>query len=226
MDLDLLDNPIWHALNSHHRHLALRGDIAVRYAKEIFAVAALPQSNSPGLEDLARLVEVGEITSLFGGSLPENLAGWEVLQDTHLPQMVCEDLKPSTPVDAIELTAEDVPDMRALVALAQPGPFQRRTIEMGYYLGLRKEGQLVAMAGQRMHLTGFCEISAVCTHPDHRGRGYAGALTTMQAEFILARGETPFLHLAPTNDAAMRLYEKLGFRHNKKIRLSILKRLE
>jgi predicted GNAT family acetyltransferase len=97
---------------------------------------------------------------------------------------------------------------------------------MGQYLGIRQDGLLVAMAGERLHMTGFCEISAVCTHPDYRGRGYAGALTTMVAEIIIKRGELPFLHVAPTNDVARRLYKKLGFRLRKENQLSILKKLE
>lgn len=225
MDLNVLDNPTWHALNSHHRHLAIQGDIAIRYQPDLFTVAAIPEGNALGLDDLRNLVEIGEVTSLFGGSLPENLTGWKVLRVFSIPQMVCEDLKPPVKVEAIELTADDVPEMLALVALAQPGPFLPRTIEMGHYLGLRHEGQLVAMAGQRLHLTGFCEISAVCTHPDFRGLGYAGALTIMQAEYILERQETPFLHLALTNDVAKRLYEALGFRQRTEINVSVLRRL-
>lgn len=225
MILNLLDNPIWHALNSHHRHLAIQGDIAIRYQPDLFSVAAIPEGNTLGVDDLRSLVEVGEVISLFGGSLPENLTAWKVLRVFHIPQMVCEDLKPPIPVEAIELTVDDVPEMLDLAALTQPGPFLPRTIEMGHYLGLRQDGQLVAMAGQRLHLTGFCEISAVCTHPDFRSRGYAGALTTMQAESILARQETPFLHLAPTNDTAKRLYRTLGFRQRKEIRVSVLRRL-
>jgi len=224
MDLKLLNNPIWHALNGHHRHLAIRGDVAARYEYDTFAVGAMPQSNARGYDDLRSLVDVGEVIALFGGSLVEDLSGWDVLQDTQIPQMVCEDLRPSGKVDAVELSADDVPDMLGLVAIARPGPFLRRTIEMGEYLGVREDNRLVAMAGQRLHLSGFCEISAVCTHPDHRGRGYAGALTTMQAELILARQETPFLHLAPGNDVAMRLYERLGFRRNGAMPLSVLRK--
>ena len=96
---------------------------------------------------------------------------------------------------------------------------------MGQYLGLRQDGRLVAMADERLHLTGFCEISAVCTHPDYRGRGYARALTTMVAERIIARGEVPFLHLAATNDVAMRLYKRLGFHLRSEIQLTVLKKL-
>ncbi len=225
VDLSLLDNPIWHALDSHHRHLSIRGRIAARYQPDTFAVSATPQSDAAGFDDLRSLFEIGEVTALFGAALPEDLTGWRVHQATHIPQMVCEDLKPQAPVDTITLSTDDVPEMLDLVALAQPGPFLRRTIEMGHYLGLREAGKLVAMAGQRLHPAGFREISAVCTHPDHRGRGYAGALTTMLAEMILAENETPFLHLAPTNGAAMRLYEKLGFRLRTQISLSVLRRL-
>jgi len=76
-----------------------------------------------------------------------------------------------------------------------------------------------------LHLPGFCEVSTVCTHPDYRGHGYGGALTTMVAESILERQETPFLHVAPANDRALRLYLKLGFRIRREIQLSMLKRL-
>ena len=116
--------------------------------------------------------------------------------------------------------------MLDLIALAQPGPFLPRTIELGNYFGLRQDGKLVAMAGERLHLTGYCEISAVCTHPDYRSRGYAAALTTMVAEGIMARQELSFLHLSPTNHVAMKIYKKLGFCLRKEIQLSVLQRLD
>ncbi|MEJ2750616.1 MAG: GNAT family N-acetyltransferase [Anaerolineae bacterium] len=96
---------------------------------------------------------------------------------------------------------------------------------MGQYLGLRRNGRLVAMAGERLHLTGFCEISAVCTHPDYRGRGYAGALTTMVAKNMIARQEIPFLHVSSTNHTAIKLYKRLGFQIRREITLTILKKL-
>ena len=116
--------------------------------------------------------------------------------------------------------------MLDLVALAQPGPFLPRTIEMGNYYGIRQDGKLVAMAGERLHLTGFCEISAVCTHPNFRGRGYAAALTTQVAQGISERGELPFLHVAPDNHPAMRLYQKLGFQLRIEIELCGLQRVD
>lgn len=222
MNTTLLDNPVWHALNSHHRHLAIRGNIAARYQPKTLMAAAMSETNTAEFTDLKNLVETNEIIGVMG-TLPQAGPDWEIIQTFHVPQMICRELKPTESIKAVHLTSEDVPDMLALVALAQPGPFLPRTIEMGQYLGIRQDGQLVAMAGERLHLPGFCEISAVCTHPDYRGRGYGGALTTMVANAIIARGEVPFLHVV--NEVAARLYEKLGFRFRKEIPVTVLKRL-
>jgi ribosomal protein S18 acetylase RimI-like enzyme len=226
MSHPFLDNPGWHALNSHHRHLAIWGDIAVRYPPDILVGASMPDSNRAGFDDLKNLVDVGETIALLGTSLPENRSGWEILQQGAAPQMVCEAFKPaSNQVDSIPLAQADVLEMLDLVALAQPGPFLPRTIELGQYIGIRRDGRLVAMAGERLHLRGYCEISAVCTHPDYRRRGYARALTTLVAQGILSRQETPFLHVAPGDHVAINLYMKLGFRLRTQIQLVFLKRL-
>lgn len=225
MNLSPLDNPVWHALNSHHQHLAIWAEGAARYQPDFVGAVALSENTNIGFNNLSALVETNEVVGLIGGSLPEDLSGWEVLHIDQGRQLIREDLQPATRVDAMVLTADDVPEMLDLVKVAQPGPFMRRTIEMGQYLGIRQDGHLVAMAGERLHLTGFCEVSAVCTHPDYRGRGYAGALTTMVAEAILERQEIPFLHVAPGNDRALRLYLKLGFRIRQEIQVSILKKL-
>jgi predicted GNAT family acetyltransferase len=224
MNLSPLDNPVWHALNSYHDHLAIRGERAVRYPPDIFSAAATLENSSLEFTNLRGLVETNEIVGVLG-ALPEDLPGWEVIFIDQARQFIHENLKPAKRVDAVVLTAEDVPEILDLVNLAQPGPFSPRAIELGQYLGLRQDGHLVAMAGQRVHLPGFCEVSTVCTHPDYRGHGYGGALTTMVAESILERQETPFLHVAPANDRALRLYLKLGFRIRREIQLSMLKRL-
>jgi len=224
MDLTLLDNPGWHALNSHHRHLAIWGKIAVRYQPGTLIAAAMPENDNVGFNDLKSLVDADELIAVLG-RLPDDLPGWEIAESSHIPQMICESLKSVPKVDAIRLTAKEVPEMLELIAIAQPGPFLRRTIELGQYFGIRQDDQLVAMAGERLHMTGFCEVSAVCTHPDYRGRGCGGALTTIVAESIFARGEMPFLHVAPTNKIAKKLYAKLGFHIRKEIQLNILKRL-
>ncbi|HRW06644.1 MAG TPA: GNAT family N-acetyltransferase [Caldilineaceae bacterium] len=229
MNVALLDNPAWHALSSHHQHLAIKGETAARYQPDVFLVAALSENKSTEFHELNALVPLGDMV-IVTGSLPTNLIGWEVVLSSATGQMVCEELKHhpqrnTITLNAIPLTTTDVPEMLDLVRLAQPGPFARRTVEMGHYIGLRENGKLVAMAGERVHLPGFCEISAICTHPDYRGRGYGTALTTLAAARIVARQEVPFLHVLPTNKIAMKLYEQLGFRFRKEMKLTTLKRI-
>ncbi len=224
MDFNLLDNPVWHALNSHHHHLAIWGGVAARYQPGIFVAAAMSNNSSREFDHLRSLVEPQEIIGV-AGLLPEISSGWQTVQVTQAWQMIYEDPQPAPQADAVMLTEADVSEMLELINLAQPGPFLPRTIEMGRYLGIKQDGRLVAMAGERVHLTGFCEVSAVCTHPEYRGRGYGSALTTMVAAGILDRQETPFLHVVPGNDNALRLYKKLGFRIRKKMQLSFLQRL-
>jgi predicted GNAT family acetyltransferase len=112
----------------------------------------------------------------------------------------------------IRLTQADAPEMLALTELTKPGPFGARTHEMGEYFGIRRAATLVAMAGERLRLPGYTEISAVCTHPGHLGRGYASALMEMLVERICSRGELPFLHVRSENVRAIQVYEHLGFR--------------
>jgi len=224
MDITVLDNPGWHALSGPHRHLAIWGKIAARYQPGTFFAAGMPANDLPGFNDLRNLVEIDEVIAIVD-SLPEDMPVWEIEESRPIPRMICEDMKPAPSVDALPLNPEDVSDMLNLIAITQPGPFSYRTIEMGQYFGLQQDDQLVAMAGERLHLTGVCEISAVCTHPEYRGRGYGSALTTKLAEIIIRRGEIPFLHVTPTNMVARNVYEKLGIRLRKEIQLNIVKRL-
>jgi predicted GNAT family acetyltransferase len=124
----------------------------------------------------------------------------------------------------VTLTLADVSEVEQLVALTKPGPFARRTIVLGSYIGIRDSGQLVAMAGERMRFDGFTEISAVCTHPDHRGRGHAFRLVSALMRGILARGDTPFLHIYSDNTSAAALYRKLGFAYRRSLTVTVLKR--
>jgi hypothetical protein len=138
--------------------------------------------------------------------------------------MVAESIVPGDPIDHLELGDADAPEMLALARLTDPGPFFERTHRLGGFVGLRHEGRLIAMAGERMKVPGFTEVSAVCTHPDHRGRGLAGALMRVVAQRILARGDTPFLHSYAANTGAVRLYETLGFRFRAEMRFTIIRR--
>jgi predicted GNAT family acetyltransferase len=123
-----------------------------------------------------------------------------------------------------DLNVSDVDEMLALVELTKPGPFLRRTPELGSYLGIREAGQLVAMAGERLRPLGYTEISAVCTHPEHRGRGYASSLVLVLIRKITKRDETPFVHVRAENVGAIRLYEKLGFKTRRIINIVIVKK--
>ena len=139
--------------------------------------------------------------------------------------MVAPAITPASPAfDIVPLSEADAPDMLALATLTEPGPFRSRTHALGDFVGVKIDGRLVAMAGERMKPTGFTEVSGVCTHPDFRGRGYAGGLMRAVAERIIARGETPFLHVYPHNEGAIALYEALGFRLRRAVTMAVLAR--
>jgi predicted GNAT family acetyltransferase len=126
-------------------------------------------------------------------------------------QMVAETWTPEADADVLELGPEDAVEMLDLADRTRPGPFQLRTPEVGRYVGIRIDGKLVAMAGERFHPPGFTEISAVCTDPDVRGQGLAQRVMGAVGAGIVARGETPILHVAGTNEGAVRLYQRMGF---------------
>jgi predicted GNAT family acetyltransferase len=145
-----------------------------------------------------------------------------------MPEMVYEgDGVPSSSAsdpEIVELSAADVPEMMALTALTKPGPFHKRTHELGTYLGIRREKKLVAMAGERLKVPGYTEVSAVCTHPEHTGHGYARILMIEVMRRILERGETPLLHVREDNVRAIQLYERLGFRLRVLLHFAVLRK--
>lgn len=210
-----LDNPVWHALVGPHAALAERVGDAARYVSDVAAFCALPDDATPAAwEDLRTLVGAGGAAFLVRASvdLPD---GWTAEMTLPCRQMVLPDTSGERADDTSELllvlTEDDVPEMLALVERTRPGPFARRTIELGQYLGIRDDGVLVAMAGERLHPSGYTEISAVCTDADQRGRGLASRLVRAVVRGIRRRGETPFLHLTTENENAHRLYDTLGF---------------
>lgn len=206
-----LDNPVWHALAGPHRPLALGGDELRWYPPSIGLFVA-----SPDAETFDRALP------RWDGSLAVTMAaepllaphGWRKVFHEDYLQMVCGSVDPPArkPPSISSLSGGDVPEMLTLTALTKPGPFFERTIELGAYVGVRDEGRLVAMAGTRLAFTGHTEVSAVCTHPDYQGEGYAQALVHHLAETIVGRGETAFLQVAQTNASGIRAYEAVGFR--------------
>ncbi|MCQ4208268.1 GNAT family N-acetyltransferase [Streptomyces longispororuber] len=207
-----LDNPAYAALSGPHAHLAERRGRVLRYPVDVSPWLALPDDPGPAdWADLAALAGPGEEVPLPGVALdvPD---GWELTADIPGVQLVGVAVDAAHDPEAVRLTAADVPEMLDLVARTRPGPFLPRTVELGTYLGIRRGGALVAMAGERLHPPGWTEISAVCTDDAHRGQGLAGRLVRAVAAGIQERGETPFLHTGEGNVNAIRLYESLGFR--------------
>jgi ribosomal protein S18 acetylase RimI-like enzyme len=204
----------WAALTGPQAHLAERLGRAARYLTDVSHFAGLAdEADEQSWRDLAELAGPGAEVLLGGlSNLPPD--GWEILVQGDGVQMVATTMDdPGLPADPdIELLgASDVAEVLDLVDRTRPGPFAPRTIEMGRYLGIRRDGALVAMAGERAHPPGWTEISAVCTDPAHRGQGLAGRLVTAVAAGIRDRGETPFMHVSGGNTNAIRLYQALGF---------------
>jgi ribosomal protein S18 acetylase RimI-like enzyme len=212
-DDDVLDNPRWSSLTGAHAHLAEGNELVLRYPADVSPFAAVRSWDDPDVWD-AIVDVVGH-----GGEFPTPPAsvalptGWEQLLLLDGVQLVETDrLRTRPDAEAVELGAADVPDMLALVERSRPGPFLARTYLMGRYAGIRRDGRLVAMAGERLHPTGWTEISAVTTDPDHRGQGLATRLVLDVAHHVRERGDRAMLHAAATNSTAIRLYEQLGFR--------------
>ena len=208
-----LDNPFWSSLATRHAGIALGGTLARRYPAAVSPIAALPGVGPANVAALEALVEIHDDVGMAGPFVPELPRNWETLHESRLTQMVRADASPlpEGDVDASTLRAPDVPEILALIGLAKPGPFRSRTIELGTYLGIREGGRLVAMAGERTWAGNAREVSAVCTHPDAQGRGYARALIGRVINRMLRRGQTPFLHVRSTNTRAIEIYRSLGF---------------
>jgi len=223
-DEALLDNPAYAALCGPHERFAQVCGRARRYLSDVAPFLALPSPPSAqDWRDAASLVAPGTfVAGRYGGAeLPD---GWRAVQAFDLVQMVEERVTGVDCSEAITLGAADVPEMLELVAQTEPGPFLRRTIELGDYLGIRRDGALVAMAGERFHLDGWTEISAVCTKPDHRGQGLASRLMGALVAGIQRRSERVFLHVMSTNTGAIGLYEELGFRVRQTATLTVVTR--
>jgi len=220
--LESLDNPIWFALSTEHRLLARSHGLARRYPPDVSPLAAFLHPTQDAFADLRRLVSRGEHVALFTASPLDVPGGWQIDRSRWIDQMICESSLDSPPLAPLRLGTTDVPEMLDLTAATEPGPFLPQTIQMGNYFGIRaSDGRLVAMAGERLQSTAFAEISAVCTLPEFRGRGYARALVTFIAAQILAAGKTPFLHVKSENEAKV-VYQKIGFRLRAAIWLTVI----
>jgi len=222
-NLDNLDNPIWHSLTTRHARFAVGDGLARRFDPAIGPLAGMREQSAEAYRALGALFSPKEFAILFLEAEPELPDGWRMHLRSTIDQMVCKAL-PAAPDGRFvfeRLGAEDVPEMLELTRLTEPGPFRQRTHELGRFLGIREAGRLAAMAGERLALPGLTEVSAVCTHPDYRGRGYAAALVTAVARAIDERGETPFLTVLTSNTAAIRVYESIGFKLRRRLHLAV-----
>ena len=208
-----LDRPAWSALTGRQSAVAVAEGLARRYAPDHGLFAAVPAWSEESLADLSRLVQAHGPVALLqadeapppkGTTLTSRALGWQMIS------VEAPDAPP--PGFAITpLTEADAAEMLALATLTAPGPYFARTHRLGSFVGVKEDGRLVAMAGERMKPDGHTEVSGVCTHPDRRGRGYAAGLMRHVAAAIRARGEVPFLHVYAANTVAIALYQSLGY---------------
>ena len=212
-----LDNPFWSSLQTRHRGIALRHGEAARYPAEFAPFLGVAHAGVDIAEAVAPLVAPGESVYLLGVApvLPD---GWQLEAFRPLAQMVC-----AAPIEVVDgpeiipLSEAHRADVLELTALVYPHYFRQRTMDMGRYFGIYQDGRLAAMIGERLGTDAYQEISAICTHPDFNGRGYARRLTAMLSNDTLERGRTPFLHVSHENSRAKALYERIGYRHRRDI---------
>ncbi|QNK61012.1 GNAT family N-acetyltransferase [Pedobacter sp. PAMC26386] len=208
-----LDNPIWHALNSTHNKFALGEQTMLRYPADILPFMAFEHSDESPLTKIESQMGTNE-KAFIVGKLPAIPTNWSVFSKLECLQMICHqpiNFIKKEDYDIVQLQPENADEMVEFINGIQPGYFERGTPSLGNYYGIRVNGKLIAMAGERLKMTGYTEISAVCTDPAFTGKGLAQYLITQLCNEIRQRDEVPFLHVVDTNTRAIRLYEFLGF---------------
>lgn len=221
----VLDRPVWSALDTRHQALAQGGKLARRYPLSIVPFAATAADDRESLQAFEKLVAPNESVILLQAdaiALPVELAAISTASGV---QMIAEAPLPAVSDERVQrLTQDDAAEMLALASLTKPGPFTLRAQSLGDFWGVKVDGKLVAMAGERMKQPGYTELSGVCSHPEFRGGGLGRLLSVFVANQIMARGEMPYLHAYATNAAAIGLYETIGFRLRTTMNVAVVQR--
>lgn len=223
-----LDRPVWASLTTHHAALSEGNTLARRFLPDVNLFISSRDETAEAVSAMRELVQPGQLAFIAQVAEIITPPGFVELKRALAVQMVrttrSDVGKPAA--DIVTLTDADAPQMLALATLTEPGPFLTRTHIMGHFRGVRIDGRLAAMAGERMRFPGYTEVSGVCTHPDFRGRGLARRLSAAVVAAIEARGDQAFLHAWKSNHAAITLYETLGFQHRTDVNIALLKREE
>jgi predicted GNAT family acetyltransferase len=208
----MLDRPIWSALTTRHAALAHGGALAKRYEPSVAAFAASADDGEESLTALAGLVRPGEGVLVLGKGTVVTPSGLTTVSRTAVVQMIAtQSVPPQSDADIAPLGWADAQHMLDLATLTRPGPFTLKALSFGDFWGIKKDGVLIAMAGERMKQPGLTELSGVSVHPDHRGEGLGRRMSVYVARKIIERGDQPYLHAYATNTTAIRLYESIGF---------------
>ena len=222
---DLLQNPVYHALLSGDRHLSLGNERVKFFDEQVSPFAGFDETYIKGFSGLHELLPPGRKILYAKPSVITPPAGWQLQHEIKGLQFIYEgkDIEAEF-FNIVPLQEIHVPQMIDLAFLTKPGPFGSRTIDFGSYYGIFDQEKLVAMTGQRLHANNYTEVSAVCTHPDHLGKGYAHSLLQHQLQIILHQGQQPFLHVREDNERAIAIYQQLGFAISRPMNFYFLKR--
>ncbi len=219
-----LDAPIWCSLATHQSDLAQGDQFARRYPAHTAPFAAMADTSPKSYASLATIIPKGGQVALFTTEKLEPPSEFFVVARNTIEQMIMVSPQPKRTSASYEVMAgHDAEEMTSLVQKTNPGPFSKNTPDLGTFIGIREKGNLIALAGERMRLPHFTEVSTICVHPDHRRLGHAQGLIVALVEQINERNETPFLHVLSSNSVAISLYEKLGFSIRSTLFLCVLK---
>lgn len=220
-----LDNPIWNSLNTSNAAMNLGNQEIAIFSPEVSPFVGMSSWDLISQNKLFEFLPKDRAVSTLVADPFVVSENWELIFSIGLYQMICQEPIPYSEKKSSILPLNDahIPAMLELTALTKPGPFTSRTIEFGNYNGIFENQNLVAMAGERLHLNAYTEISAVCTHPEFLGKGYAAMLVGMLSDQIHKSGKTAFLHVRKDNERAIALYERLGFEIRTNIYFAVIK---